>query len=310
MCRVLQIVQLLLVSACFSASPDRALAAAPPNPALPEELTIDEAATSGRPLIVKLRLEDGEELPIMIDTGSISTVLDKSLEPKLGRRLGTGHIPFPFDTTTGTQGVYQAPKLFAGNIALLTGPRIITMELHCPSNHLYKGILGVDCLRQYCIQFDFQSRRMRFLQPDNLNTNTLGRPYPIITKNEGIALVAANLFGDATMQLVLDTGFSGPFDAMLAPKVFRRLMDERKAAGPTFAMSVRDGRSALAASFPKVELCGLTYTDLNFSSVDLRPKRIKALFGLRFVARHIATFNFPKRTLYLKPISQDAPPNG
>jgi hypothetical protein len=84
-------------------------------------------------------------------------------------------------------------------------------------------------------------------------------------------------------------------------------MEQNKGAGPPFVMTIRDGRSASAASFPQLELCGQTYTDLKFSSVDLRPKRIKGIFGLRFVARHLATFNFPNRTLYLMPMIGERP---
>jgi hypothetical protein len=46
----------------------------------------------------------------------------------------------------------------------------------------------------------------------------------------------------------------------------------------------------------------LPYTDLRFSSVGLsRP--IKGIIGMRFLGRHKITLNFPKGTLYLKPIS-------
>jgi len=39
-------------------------------------------------VFVTLRLADGEKLLFLLDTGRPNTVLDKSLEPKLGKRLG------------------------------------------------------------------------------------------------------------------------------------------------------------------------------------------------------------------------------
>jgi hypothetical protein len=65
-------------------------------------------------------------------------------------------------------------------------------------------------------------------------------------------------------------------------------------------MTVPDGRAASGNIFPQLTLRGRTYTDLWFSSVDLRPRKVKGIIGMRFLARHEITLNFPKRMLYLK----------
>ena len=59
------------------------------SPKLPAEMPINHGAGRGGLLIVPVRLEGGEELPFVLDTGSSGTLLDASLEPKLGKRLGT-----------------------------------------------------------------------------------------------------------------------------------------------------------------------------------------------------------------------------
>jgi hypothetical protein len=56
---------------------------------LPADVTTVKDAGRGNWLIVTLRLENGEKLPFMVDTGCPITGLDKSLEPKLGTCLGT-----------------------------------------------------------------------------------------------------------------------------------------------------------------------------------------------------------------------------
>jgi len=261
--------------------------------------------------VVRLRLEDGEELPFNVDTGSALTMLDKSLEPKLGRRIGERPNLFLFDSTAGTHGIYRAPKLYIGNTQLLTGPRVVTAELHFLSGQPCKGILGMDCLGHYCIQLDFAARKMRFLDPDHLNTEDLGKPFPITTQDEERlqketefqTVFDADLFGQGNARFVLDTGANVPFDAMLEPKLYQLLLHEQKPGETNLSMTVSDGRWAPGASFPCVDLCGQTYADLRVSTIDIRPKRIKGLICLRFVARHLATFNFPKGTIYLKRIS-------
>src|SRR5262245_3298072 len=60
-----------------------------PATELPAEVAMNQDAGRGTWLFVTLRLESGEELPAVVDTGSSWTLFDKSLEPKLGKRLGT-----------------------------------------------------------------------------------------------------------------------------------------------------------------------------------------------------------------------------
>src|SRR5512147_1069796 len=59
-----------------------------PATVLPADVTLNEDAGRGGWIIVMLRLESGEELPFIVDTGASGTLLDKSLEPKLGKRSG------------------------------------------------------------------------------------------------------------------------------------------------------------------------------------------------------------------------------
>ncbi len=61
-----------------------------PASELPADVSMNKEAGRGNWLFVTLRLESGEELPFFVDTGMTLTLLDKSLEPKLGKRLGTG----------------------------------------------------------------------------------------------------------------------------------------------------------------------------------------------------------------------------
>jgi len=166
-----------------------------------------------------------------------------------------------------------------------------------------KGLLGMDCLRHYCIQVGCVARTLRFLDPDHLETQSLGQPFPISFELEGITAFDADCFGLGNVRLVLDAGFAGPFDGTLSPKVFQSLVRAHPPVGPDLYMTIEDGRSASGNAFSSLQLCGQIYTDLKFSTVDIRPRRLRGFLGMRFLARHLATFNFPKRTLYLKRIS-------
>jgi hypothetical protein len=182
---------LLLVCVCWGllcscATPE------PARPTLPSEALIDDRAGKGCTLVLKVSLENSQELILGVDTGSAYTVLDKSLEPKLGQRLGTATIPWLAGNVVG--GLYLAPTLRFGNTQLLTAPQIRTVDMtnfpdFCQQG--LTGILGIDCLEHYCIQLDFVNHKLRFLDPVNMNTEGLGRAFHLI-RHRGCFAVREN----------------------------------------------------------------------------------------------------------------------
>jgi hypothetical protein len=171
-------------------------------------------AGEGAPLIVTLRSESGEELPFEIDTGAFSTVIDSSLTNQLGRlrgkAVGGGFIGRPVED----MDIYNAPKLYLGDTLLRTSKLIVTKDLRGMSRRRpLKGILGMDCLKHYCLQLDFDRREIRFLDPAHLNVAELGKAFPLGMKEA--PLNGAQVFVDSTLseqrdvRFWVDTGFSG-----------------------------------------------------------------------------------------------------
>src|ERR1700733_16293677 len=146
------LLSLLLLCSCATTRPSSVII---PASDLPADVTINKDAGRGNLLFVTLRLDDGENLPFVVDTGAESTLLDNSLEPQLGRRLGTvkannwGHI--------SDAGMFAAPKLSLGSTPLMTDRHIFTFDFKQLSSQTIrhvKGVLGMDCLKHYCIQLD------------------------------------------------------------------------------------------------------------------------------------------------------------
>jgi hypothetical protein len=146
-----------------------------PKPALPADTSFNKGAGRGNPLFLTLRLESGEKLLFEVDTGSFLTILDKSLESRLGKRLSTAFFWYTYFGLSGAgwHGVYQAPALYLGTTRLVTSDRICTDDLRTKSwlGRPIMGILGMDCLKHYCLQLDFDASTVHFLDPDELNTN-------------------------------------------------------------------------------------------------------------------------------------------
>ena len=69
----------------------------------------------------------GEEVPFFVDTGMTLSAFDKSLAPKMGKRLGTATIN-EFGITR-KQDIYAAPRLYLGNTPLITAKKAVVTDL-------------------------------------------------------------------------------------------------------------------------------------------------------------------------------------
>ncbi len=260
---------------------------------LPGVVKMNKDAGRGVWLFVAVRLENGEELPFFLDTGANITAFDKSLEPKLGNRLGTVKAKHYSDVLVG--GIYAAPKLFLGGTPLMTGERVFTLDLKSLSADAHRpvmGILGMDCLQHYCIHMDFQANEMRFLDPNQLDTAQLGESFPLTFLHGVIIIHSEGLVEGSSDRLLVDVGNAHDGDLesdFYQQEVRRRSLHAREIPGETKIF----GKAWLASTMWN----GQTYTSLQIGSGANS-------IGLRFLARHLVTFNFPHRMMYLKQTCQ------
>jgi len=251
-------------------------------------------AGQGGLLIVTLRLESGEKLPFMMDTGASGTGFDKSLEPKLGKRLGTGTAWHFGDKQEG--GIYAAPRLYLGSTPLMmTGTNVFTYDLRQISSLAGRpilGVLGMDVLGHYCIQLDFPAGKMRFLDDAAADKKDWGRPFPLTDIGDGRYSVRENLAGVKGSGSVIDSGFNN--DGWLSQPLFRQWTNQ---AGLPVDGKVRSPIGVLGGEiYPDVNLRGFGAEALSVGDSHIVFNGI----GLHFLARHLVTFDFPGRTMYLK----------
>jgi len=259
---------LLLLCSCATTPKSTAIV---PATELPAEVSINNDAGRGGFLTVPLRMEDGEELLFLVDTGSPWTLLDKSFEPKLGKRLGTQTAASLSDKWKSN--VYAEPKLYLGSTPLMIG-NIVTKDFKPQSSHSIMGILGLNCLRHYCVQLDFEAGKMRFLNSDQINAAELGKAFPLTFGGGHVGIHHSAFIGEST-NLLIDTGCT--IDG-LAKKT------EIKGQG---------------VLLPECDWDGQTYAHL----IVAAPSDWATVIGLDFLARHLVTLDFPKRTMYLKQTS-------
>ena len=254
---------------------------------LPADVLINPDAGRGSSLIVTVQLDDGQKLPMIVDTGAGSTLLDESLKRKLGKPLGA--VPMHSFLGLSTNNYYTAPKLYLGGACLrMTGTAIATWDdKKLPpayfSRHIM-GILGIDVLEHYCIQLDFAAGKMRFLDDQHADKSAWGEAFPIapLSEDDPRPAVAENLFGAHGARSLIDSGWVG--DGWLMPKYFQSWTNDA-VAPPNGELRWPYGRFG-AKKYPLFSL-GVE----SFPSDGI---------GLDFLARHLVTLDFPNHTLYLK----------
>jgi hypothetical protein len=270
---------------------------------LPADTTFNKGAGRGNHLYLTLHLENGEKLLFMVDNGCPGTVLDKSLEPKLGKRLSSTLLWYSYYGLRGLTrvNVYHAPELYLGNTRLMKSDRVYTDDLRTKSwlGRPIMGILGMDCLKHYCLQLDFEADTIHFLDPDQPKTEGLGQALPLIIDNTGGVSIHAGFFGITNAGIGLDTGDSS--DGALSAGLFNKELKKQKPSLTNQWRALSGGLNARVARFPEAEFCSQTYSDLVLHKHPLMPRlEGSGNIGLRFLARHLVTFNFPKRMLYLQ----------
>ncbi len=250
----------LLLCSCVTRQQPSALVVATE---LPREADINRDAGRGGMLNVNLRTDDGDTFEFLLDTGASATTLDKSMLPKLGKRLSRGKAG-GWDGSSKVE-LYAAPKLYFGETRLVTADKIWVGG---------SRILGMDCLKHYCVQFDFAAGKMRFLDSNQLDPAELGKAYPLTYWKDIPFIHHPGLLGKSGTNLLVDMGCR------------------------TDGMEAKAAINGIAQVLPECIWDGANYTNLSVAAVG------KAnVLGLGFLARHLVTFDFPKHTMYLKQTS-------
>ena len=304
---ILSALALLLLCSCAGSPAGHANDSA--RPPLPREVAFNDGVGRRDNLLVAVHLEDGQELLCSVDTGCPLTILNESVVGKLGNRIGTEKVNFAFREQQELP-VYRSPKLYLGSTPLLTGSRVLVGDLRRQFGaRPVAGILGMDCLRHYCLQLDFRDRKLRFLDPDHLNNADLGTafplvlaPYPMRNIKEGaVAFVDAPLLQEPKVRFWIDTGMHGDADLLLKSGRFQQTLRRRppdaigeyRVAGGTI-------QSASLVRFATLDLCGDTYTDVIVAEVPEEPWSFQGWIGLGFLEKTVVTLNFPRGTMHLK----------
>lgn len=280
LCKFIPLLGLLFLCSCATVPPP-----------LPADVTMNPGAGRGDWLIAMVRVNGGDPLPFIVDTGCPVTCLDQSLESQLGPRLTSAH--FLNFGVRHEGGAYRPPQLSLGNTLLANGSKlVVTLDLTYWSKLARMpcmGILGMDVLKHYCLQMDFQSGQLRFRDAQSADKKDWGRPFPLTGIGDGCLAISENLTGAKGPRSIIDTG--DDWDGDLTPILFQQWTNQ-----PALPASGE-------AHSPDGVLAGELYYDLHLRGLDPSDHDGHSRFnsiGLHVLSQNVVILDFPNRMMYLK----------
>lgn len=239
----------------------------------------------------------GKEYQFVLDTGASATVFDISLKDQLGWRLPSRRVAAADGKTIRVARFMVGHAHFGGlckrNIQVLTADLSYVCKI---AGRKVDGIVGTDILKDHIVQLDFEKNSVSFLRSSNTNEFS-GCTSDMWLKNDSVYMDAK--VENIPVRFQIDTGFvDSGFMGLLEPAALEKL------ASAGIAQSDQASTIAGPMMFDerKTIISNLHVGDIEYENA-LFVGHHKSLLGLNFLSRHIVTFDFPNKKLYLKKLT-------
>lgn len=249
----------------------------------------------GRLLIVPVDL-DGRRVPFMLDTGAAKTVIDASLVSELGPTIGTVNL----NTSAGLaeMATFACPAAKVGSFDLQVIGELVCCDLRrmrYASGMEFYGILGMDFLRHYAVEIDFDQGIVSLWAQAPATWRNSDCPLPMAFA-EGQPHLVAKVSG-CEVSFVVDTGAN---KSHISHEVFDRLV----AAQKLFPAGISSGQTlggGIQSTIGYVQCLQLGF----FEHTMIRLDRDEASgLGLQYLSRYRLRFDFPRSEMHLCPSEQ------
>jgi hypothetical protein len=289
------------------------------KPSDPNVLAQFRIAKNGQPISLPVKF-NGKEYLFLLDTGCSHTVFDISLKDKLRKAEGAAKV----QTSEGlfSSELFDAPEAFLGPLNLKDCRKVAIVDTESISSALgqkYHGIIGMNFLKEYVVQIDFDKEIVSFLKPTpNKSLFSLLRPrknnrpdwgeeVPIKYKSDNqTPHIRANVNGHE-VDFLIDSGFlqyvdmpdrpfaddTGKLETKIFKKACAKILSEpnQQTQITSQGKALIPKKSGVVARF---SIGSLEYKDAAFT------ENSDSALGLAFLSRHLVTFDFPNGKMYLK----------
>jgi predicted aspartyl protease len=256
---------------------------------------------------------EGKEYPFVLDTGSTTTVFDKSFRDKLGKQFmwptrGRG----PEGRTFKVEWYrYDGPDPYVGPLKLEDTSLIRVHDLDqvvSGEKRDFQGIISMEFLAKYVVQIDFDNKKVTFfrgkkdsgllpsLGSEENRHPEWGEPIPLKKRLlHNIRYVRGTVLDDTPVDFLVDTGWLS-VDS-LKSRIFDKIHSQQN--------SHRESGDAKSSS-TGLSIYSIINQVENFSVGSFEYKNhvfrrsSESVLGLAFLQRHLVTLDFPNNVMYLK----------
>lgn len=244
-------------------------------------------------ILLPVRFKE-KEYRFVLDTGSSHTVFDASFRHELGAATRT------VEAQTAANSIivelFDAPEAFLGPLNLQDCGEVGCLDLAMLSSVLGKpvsGIIGMNFLREYAVQIDFDEWMLLFIQPMGTDKPDWGRDLAMNCELAGCPRITGRILDRINVDFLIDTGANA--SGYLESKMFRKILTEK---GPktlnVLVQTVFSIQQLREVRIKGLSVGPLKYRDLIFTEGS------ESRLGLSFLSRHIVTFDFPNSKIYFR----------
>lgn len=250
-----------------------------------------EVAGNGDTLLIPVTVA-GQKYQFVLDTGCTVSVFDTSLRDSL---VATDEM-VPFNDGERV-ALYECRNATIGRSKIPMGQWAVCMDLRRfreLSGHDTRGILGMDVLRSWVVQIDFDAGRVNFLK----NSETVpGKKVEIDYNACRCPTVTARVAEKSEMQFKIDTGFVGLADGVLNQPTFEALVrtGQIELLGTRGIETVSGSQVGRVGRIDSISIGEFKHSHQIFDEWGIGRNAL----GLGHLSRYKVTLDFPGRSLFL-----------
>jgi hypothetical protein len=248
---------------------------------------------SGDPILLPVKFI-GKEYLFLLDAGCTHTAFDTSLRNELGEvkkieKALTHGTPI-------TAELFDAPEAFLGPLNLQDSGQVSCFDLKMPSlidGRKISGIIGMNFLRRYVIQIDFDKGTLSFLQTAKGQHPNWGIELAIWYNSLGLPFIKSSILKNINVDFIIDTASNST--GGLGSDIFKQILSEKELTTSEALIATASGViQKREVRIDSISVGSFEYEKLIFSEANW------SYLGLLFLSRHIVTLDFPNSRMYLR----------
>ena len=289
---------LVLAVTCWFFSPAKENTAASTIEACLAEFGIEP----GPRLVLLPVTVNGRTLSFCVDTGAWKTVFDSSLQPELGPQLGSSVVMTPAGQLSVP--LHRCPKASVGALDLTRVQDVACHDLtqmRYASGKEFYGILGMDFLQKYAVEFDLDEGKCRLWEAAPQNWSKQANAQPLQFDQSIRPYVTVTLPGGKPEAFLIDTGANA---STLRDSCFDELVEQRSlvAAGLVIGYAAAGTFHGQIGFVNELKLDGYSHRG---SRLDRDPA---SALGIRYLSRYKVRLDLPGGNAYFAPGKRFAAP--